>query len=41
MALSDGEGDDRSGVLTWVQQAMVSVMLGDEENRGRRREGEN
>jgi hypothetical protein len=40
MALSDGEGDDRSGVLTWVQEAMVSVVLGDEENRGRRREGE-
>jgi hypothetical protein len=40
MALSDSEGDDRSGVLTWVQEAMGSVVLGDEENRGRRREGE-
>jgi hypothetical protein len=40
MALSDDEGDDRSSVLTCVQEAMVSVVLGDEENRGRRHEGE-
>jgi hypothetical protein len=40
MALLDGEGDDRSSVLTWVQEAMASVVLGDEENRGRRYEGE-
>jgi hypothetical protein len=40
MALSDGEGDYRSGVLTWVQEAMASVVLGNEENRGRRRKEE-